>query len=56
VADDLLWEQLAVSVNGTVGAVAPAIPTEAGTEVAVMVDDALFRTGPNEVVVYHLTA
>jgi hypothetical protein len=56
VADDLLWEQLAVSVNGIVGAVAPAIPTEAGTEVAVMVDDALFRTGPNEVVVYRLTA
>jgi hypothetical protein len=30
VADDLLGEQLAVAVNGVVGAVAPAVPTEGG--------------------------
>jgi hypothetical protein len=54
VADDLLGEQLAVAVNGVVGAVAPAVSTEAGTEVAVMVDDALFRTGRNEVTVHRL--
>ncbi|QYG93205.1 sulfatase-like hydrolase/transferase [Iamia sp. SCSIO 61187] len=54
VAADLVGEQLAVAVNGVVGAVAPAVPTDGGAEVVVMVDDALLRTGPNDVTVHRL--
>lgn len=33
---------------------APAVPTEGGAEVVVMVDEALLRTGPNEVTAHRL--
>jgi hypothetical protein len=56
VADDLLGEPLVVAVNGVVGAVAPAVPTKAGTDVVVMVDDALFHAGSNKVTVHRLTS
>jgi hypothetical protein len=54
VADDLSGEQLVVAVNDVVGAVAPAVSTDGVTEVAVMVDDALFRAGRNEVTLHRL--
>jgi hypothetical protein len=54
VADDLVGEPLAVAVNGVVGAVAPVAKTKAGGMVMVMVDDALFHAGRNEVTVHRL--